>query len=215
MATGFIPYLGGTIGLFVNPALIAGYAYYGRAQHINDHRDFNTFFQGFRQPQWLPLVIQSLMASFLLVVAIAAATMPFYYEPILKFLDAVQKIETMPQAEVGEFVMGLWNNELTIASLIALIVGLAVSTLICLAPYFIVYRSYSFGEALQASVRVVSMSFPAFLGLIVTLWLVLILGVLFCCIGFLAAFPIYHLTLLSAFRDIMGEDQSPNQALNP
>ena len=212
MATGFIPYVGSTIGLFVNPVLIAGYTYYGRAQYINDHRDFNTFFQGFRQPHWIPLVMQSLMASLLLLAAIAGATMPFFYEAILKFLEDAQKIETMPQAEVGEFVLGLWNTDLTIVSLIALVVGLLVSTVICLAPFFIIYRSSSFGEAMQSSARVVRKRFPAFLGLTITLWLVLVLGVLLCCIGFLAAFPIYYLTLLAAFRDIMGEDQSPSQA---
>jgi len=215
MATGFIPYVGTTIGLFVNPVLIAGYIYYGRAQYVNDHRDFNTFFQGFRQPQWIPLVVQSLMASFLLVVAIAGATIPFFYESILKFLEDAQKIETLPQAEVGEFVLGLWNTDLTIASIIALVVGLMVSTLICLAPFFIIYRSSSFGEAMQSSARVVRKRFPAFLGLMMMLWLVLILGVLLCCIGFLAAFPIYHLVLLAAFRDIMGEDQGPSHAANP
>ena len=215
MATGFIPYLGSTIGLFVNPVLIAGYTYYGRLQYLNEHRDFNTFFQGFRQPQWIPLVMQSLMASFLLVVAIAAATMPFFYDSILKFLEDVQKIETLPQAEVGEFVLGLWNTDLTIASIIALVVGLVVSALICLAPFFIIYRSFSFAQAMQASARVVSMRFPAFLGLMLTLWLILVLGVLLCCIGFLAAFPIYYLTLLAAFRDIMGEDQAPNQVSTP
>ena len=212
MATGFIPYIGSTIGLLVNPVLIAGFIFYGRAQFVNDHRDFNTFFSGFRQPHWIPLVMQSLMVNFLLIAAVAASTMPFFYRAIVKFIEDAQRIETLPQEEVGEFIIGLWNSELLMASVIALIVVLMVSTLICLAPYFIVYRSHSFAEAIQSSFRVVKMRLPAFLGLMITLWLVLILGVLLCCVGFLAAFPIYHLTLLAAFRDIMGEDQVPTPA---
>lgn len=209
MGTGLIPYIGSTIGLFVNPVLIGGFIFYGRAQFINDHRDFNTFFAGFRQPHWIALVMQSLMANFLLIVIIGASTLPLFYDAIVKFFEQIQLIETLPQDEVGDFIMGLWNRDLTIAFVVAVVVGLVVSTLICLAPYFIVYRSLTFVESIQASFQVVKKRFWGFIGLMITLWLVLILGIMLCCVGFLAAFPIYHLTLLAAYRDIMGEDQTP------
>jgi hypothetical protein len=209
MAGGLIPYVGNAIGLLVNPALVAGFIYYGRAQYVNDHRDFNTFFGGFRQPQWIALVLQNVLANLFMIAAVAAVVLPFFYSPIIRILEELQHIENLPQDEVAAVIMGLWSPELSLALIIGLMVAIIVSTFICLAPYFIIYRSLSFSEAMYSSLRVVKMRFFGFLGLIIILWLIMILGVMLCCVGFLAAFPVYHLTLLAAFRDIMGEDHVP------
>jgi uncharacterized membrane protein len=74
-----------------------------------------------------------------------------------------------------------------------------------MAPYFIVRRSMPFAEAIRSSVRLVSKKFLPFAALIFTLWLILAVGIMMCCVGFLAAFPVYYLTLLAAFEDIMGD----------
>jgi len=205
LVVGSIPYVGSTIGLFVNPPLIAGFIFYGRLQRINEYREFNSFFGGFKQPFWGALITQSIASTFLMVLAAAILVLPFFYDPIVVFVSELDKIETMPQEALGEFVIGLWNTQLTCAFAIGALAALVITTLICMAPYFIVRRSMPFAEAIRSSVRLVSKKFLPFAALIFTLWLILAVGIMMCCVGFLAAFPVYYLTLLAAFEDIMGD----------
>jgi uncharacterized membrane protein len=205
LVLGSIPYVGSSIGLFVNPPLIAGIIFYGHLQRINEFRDFNSFFSGFKQPYWGALITQSIASTFLMAMAVAILVLPPYYDVIATFATEIQKLESIPQEEAGEFIIGLWNPDLGWAMLLAAVGALVVTTFLCMTPYFIVRRAMPFPEAIRASVRVVSKKFWSFAALVLVLWVVLIVGFMMCCVGFLAAFPVYYLTLLAAFEDIMGD----------
>lgn len=213
LAGGSIPYIGSTIGLFVNPPLIAGFIFYGILQRRNDHRDFNAFFSGFRQPYWIPLVAQSLLSTLAIALVIGLVCVPLFYTTLVTFMHELEKVEGMPQDEIGNFVIGLMTPELYTAIIVAVLVGLFVSTFLCLAPCFIVLRRMNQIEAIRSSILLVSKKFLPFLALVFSLWMILIAGVMLCCIGLLAAFPIYYLTLLSAFEHIMGSDSQYHAAI--
>jgi uncharacterized membrane protein len=205
MALSALPVVGDLSGMLVGPPLVAGFAFYVRLQSRNEYREFSHFFGGFRGSNWPSLVSQGISVTLTMALAVAAVVLPFFLEPIQVFLTEVEKIQTMDQQKAGEFVLGLFNPEIGWAALLAAITALAVLTLFCLAPLFIVYRGYSAFQAIGASWKLVSKKYPAFLLFNLLLWLMLIVGFLMCCIGLLAALPVYYLSLASAYEEITGD----------
>jgi uncharacterized membrane protein len=137
--------------------------------------------------------------------AAALLVLPFYFEPVQTFATEIQKIQTMDQEKAAEFVLQLFTPAIGQAAVLAALVALAVMTLFCLAPMFIVYRGYSAFQAIAASWKLVSKKYLSFLLFNLLLWILLIAGFLLCCVGLLAALPIYYLSMASAYEEITGD----------
>jgi uncharacterized membrane protein len=84
-------------------------------------------------------------------------------------------------------------------------VALAVMTLFSLAPLFIVYRGYSAFQAIAASWKLVSKKYFQFLLFNFLLWMLLLAGFMLCCVGLLAALPVYYLSMAVAYEEITGD----------
>jgi hypothetical protein len=205
MAISALPVVGDVSGILVGPPLVAGFAFYMRLQSRNDYREFSSFFGGFKAPFWPSLVSQGISVTLAMAVVVAILVLPFYYEPIQAFVTAIQKIETMPQEEAGEYMLTLFTPAIIQVGLIAAVAALAVMTFFSLAPYFIVYRGYTAFQAIGASFRIVAKKYPSFFAFNLLLWIMLIVGFLLCCAGLLAALPIYYLSLASAYEEITGD----------
>lgn len=204
MAVSSLPVIGNLANTLVGVPLVAGFIYYARLQSRNEFRDFSSFFLGFKNGQWSTLVVQGIMVNLFMVLLILAIVLSVFWEPLMVFVSEWEKIETMDQDKIGEFVLSILTPAVIQAGCISALIALIVATFFCLAPFFVVYRRYSASEALQASWRIVLAKFPAFLLLNLALWLILATGILLCCIGFLAALPVYYLALASAYEDVTG-----------
>jgi hypothetical protein len=205
MALSTLPVVGDISGMLVGPPLVAGFACYMRLQSRNEFREFSHFFGGFRGSSWPSLVSQGISTTICMALSVAIVVLPFFYEPIQAFVTELEKIQSMDQQKAGEFVIGLFNPQIGWAALLAAITALAVLTLFCLAPLFIIYRGYSAFQAIGASWKLVSKKYPAFLMFNLLLWLMLIAGFLMCCVGLLAALPVYYLSLAAAYEEITGD----------
>lgn len=205
MALGSLPFVGDVSGMLVGPPLVAGFAAYMRLQSRNDYREFSSFFAGFRGGNWPSLVSQGISVTLSMALAAGVIVLPLYWNEIQVFVTELEKVQNMDQEKAGEFVLNLINPQIGMAAFLAAIIAVAVMTLFCLAPTFIVYRGYNAFQAIAASWKLVTRKYFHFLLFNMLLWIVLIAGILLCCIGFLATFPIYYLALASAYEDITGD----------
>lgn len=205
MALSSLPVVGDLSGMLVGPPLVAGFACYMRLQSRNEYREFSNFFGGFRGGNWPSLVSQGISVTLAMALAVAMVVLPFFFEPIQVFVTELEKIQTMDPEKAGEFVLGLYNPQIGLAAVLAACVALAILTLFCLAPLFIVYRGYSAFQAIGASWKLVSKKYPAFFAFNLLLWILLIAGLLMCCVGLLAALPVFYLSLAAAYEEITGD----------
>ena len=205
MAASALPVVGDLSGMLLGPPLVAGFTCYMRLQSRNDYREFSNFFGGFRGGNWPSLVSQGISVTLSMGFAAALLVLPFYFEPVQTFATEIQKIQTMDQEKAAEFVLQLFTPAIGQAAVLAALVALAVMTLFCLAPMFIVYRGYSAFQAIAASWKLVSKKYLSFLLFNLLLWILLIAGFLLCCVGLLAALPIYYLSMASAYEEITGD----------
>ena len=205
MALSALPVVGDLSGMLVGPPLVAGFAFYMRRQSRNEYREFSHFFGGFRGGNWPSLVSQGISVTLSMGLVVVLLVLPFFWDAIQVFAVEFEKIGTMEQEKAAEFMLQLFTPELGMAAALAALAALLVITFFCLAPMFIVYRGYSAFQAIGASWRLVSKKYPAFLLLNLLLWLMAIVGLMMCCVGLLAALPVYYLSLAVAYEEITGD----------
>jgi uncharacterized membrane protein len=205
MALSALPVVGDLSGMLAGPPLVAGFACYMRLQSRNEYREFSNFFGGFRGGNWPSLVSVGISVTLSMALAVAITVVPFCLDSIPVVVTEMEKIQGMDQEKAAEFIINLFNPQIGLAALVAAIVALSILTLFSLAPLFVVYRGYSAFQAIGASWKLVSKKYVAFLFFNLLLWCVLILGLLMCCVGLLAALPIYYLSLASAYEEITGD----------
>jgi hypothetical protein len=205
MALSALPVVGDVSGMLVGPPLVAGFACYMRLQSRNEYREFSNFFGGFRGGRWPSLVSQGISLTLSMVIVVAAVVLPFFLDVIQVFVTEFEKVQSMDQEKAAEFMLTLFTPQLGLAALLAALVAVLVMTFFCLAPLFIVYRGYNAFQAIGASWKLVVRKYPSFLMLNVLLWLIIAVGFLLCCVGLLAALPIYYLAFAAAYEEITGD----------
>jgi hypothetical protein len=205
MALSALPVVGDLSGMLAGPPLVAGFACYMRLQSRNEYREFSNFFGGFRGGNWPSLVSVGISVTLSMALAVAITVVPFFLDSIQVVVTEMEKIQGMDQEKAAEFIINLFNPQIGLAALVAAIVALSILTLFSLAPLFVVYRGYSAFQAIGASWKLVSKKYVAFLLFNMLLWAVLIFGFLMCCVGLLAALPIYYLSLAAAYEEITGD----------
>jgi hypothetical protein len=205
MALSALPVVGDLSGMLAGPPLVAGFACYMRLQSRNEYREFSNFFGGFRGGNWPSLVSVGISVTLSMALAVALTVVPFFLDSIQVVVTELEKIQGMDQEKAAEFILNLYNPQIGLAALVAAIAALSILTLFSLAPLFVVYRGYSAFQAIGASWKLVSKKYVAFLFFNLLLWCVLIFGLLMCCVGLLAALPIYYLSLASAYEEITGD----------
>ena len=205
MGAGFLPIVGDLSGMLLGPPLLAGFVCYVRLQSRNEFREFSHFFGGFRGGNWPSLVSQGISVQLSIALVVAILVFPFFYQTIQELVGEIVNVTSMGPKQAAEFLMRLYNPQIGLFILIAAIVALAVQTLFCLSPLFIVYRGYSAFQAIGASWKLVTKKFLAFLLFNLILWLILIAGFLMLYIGLLVALPIYYLSLAAAYEEITGD----------
>jgi uncharacterized membrane protein len=205
MALSTLPVVGDLSGMLVGPPLVAGFACYFRLQSRNEYREFSSFFGGFRGGNWPSLVSVGISVTLSMALVVAIAVVPFFLDSIQAVVAEFEKIRGMEQEQAAEFIISLYNPEIGLAALVAALAALSVLNLFSMAPLFVVYRGYSAFQAIGASWKLVSKKYVSFLLFNILLWATVILGLLMCCVGLLAALPVYYLSLAAAYEEITGD----------
>jgi len=200
-----LPFIGGIASLAINPALIAGWYIYARNHNMGHTRGFGNFFDGFKGPHWIQLILASLVTSIFVAIAVAIVIVPFFFSTLVDMFSNFSEMREMRDPDdMRAFAMGMFTGKIVLGIVIAGLLGSLVAVLYCLAPMFIVFRGMSFWDAMEASRKVVTKNYMQFLVFFIVLIVILVIGTLLCCIGLLVAIPIYYLSLYVAFEAIMG-----------
>lgn len=206
---GLIPYLGTLAGLFVNPALNGGWFIFGQKHNTGQQRSFSNFFDGFKNPPWLQLVIGSFISSLFVGIAVLLIILPAgAFIGMDYFMDLASLKNMRDPEEMTAILSGLFAGKILLVVLLAVLVGCLIAVLYLFMPLFIIFRGMSFWEAMEASRKVVSKNYIQVLLFLIVLGILLVVGAMICLVGLLVAVPIYFLAVYSAFEDIMGTGES-------
>lgn len=209
---GLIPFIS-VIGVFlVGAPLAAGYYFFLKAGYSEapQARGFNNFFEGFKNPAWLQLVLgQLIIAIFVGVVALIVA-IPLFMGIGLDFLKDLMAMRSMTDPdEMMEMLALVFSGKIFLSVLALILIVMLVAVLWILTPQFIVFYGYSFWDAMEASRKVVMKNYLKFLLLLIVLALLTLVGALVCLVGLLVAIPVMYLALHAAFKHIFSNESRP------
>lgn len=201
----YIPFLGSLAGLFVNPALAAGWYIYVRNRELNVEPMFGNFFDGFKSPGWIQLVLANLItgifAGLVAMVVLVPAVMILGLD-IFSDLMALQN--TTDPEEMRDIMLAVFTGKLLLVILLAILAASLIWVLYILAPMFILFRGMGFWDAMESSRKIVSKNYIQFLLLLIVMGVLMFIGTMLCCLGLIVALPVFYLTMFAAFKNIMG-----------
>lgn len=201
-----IPFGDTIFSIVVGSALNAGIYTFMKARNTGSDFGFNSFFDGFKMPHWKELMLANLIQSILTIIIYVAVLMPFILNSGLDLVMRLTEIDQMNDPSTfNEIVYDLMNSGIIGYIFLGSLLSLVVLTLWCLAPLFIVCRNMGFWEAMEASRKVVGKKFFHFLGLMLVLAIILVIGAMLCGVGLLVAYPVFCLSIYAAFCHIMEE----------
>jgi hypothetical protein len=184
MVLGFIPFVG-TLGTVVlSPCLTVGF--YLAAKKTEDQLplELGDFFRGFDYLS--PLVIAALIQFGIIL----AVLIPFF-AVIFLTLD----INGLDNGDLGAFP---WWAFILMVPIIYFAIAWSF------APQLIVFQKMRAWDALEASRKIVSKQWFVFLGFTLVIAILGSLGAIIFLVGILFTYPVYLVSMYTAFRDIVG-----------
>jgi hypothetical protein len=209
---GMIPYLGTIAMLLVGPALHAGYAYYLKSYLHQNSSEFSNFFNGFKQPQVIQLAIANFIAQAIILVISGLVILAFCGNIFSDLYDSYLALSNPTNREAQEAALEYFLNAQNIAgiSTASLLAGL-LSLLWILTSQFIVFREMPFGDALEASRKIVMKKYFSFLGWLIVWGIILIVSALPCGLGLLFTYPAMMLSIYALYMQITEDESVLNQ----
>jgi hypothetical protein len=133
---------------------------------------------------------------------------------------AVNKVEGRPAdftqmfsgfSRLGPLVVGFFLMYLSIAvgMVLCILPGLYVVGVLALYPIMLIRQDQSAVELYSTAWGVFKKHGVAFFALLFLLGLIMMLGIVACCVGFLVAFPVYIVTLAMHYRDFFPSQPEP------
>ncbi len=210
---GLIPFLGSIAGLFVSPALNGGWFIFGQKHNTSQQRSFSNFFDGFKNPPWMQLVVGSLISSIFIALAAAIVVGPAILFIGADFVTDIMALkDTTDPDEVMAILAAVFTGKIFLVVLLAMLVASLVAALYIFMPQFIIFRGMSFWDAMEASRKVVMKNYIQVVIFLIVLGIIIMIGAMICGLGLLVAIPVYFLSVYAAFEDIMGTGE-PDQLL--
>ncbi len=204
-ALGIIPYVGDVISNLLSLLLGPGYHMYYHNNKHHQTRNFNNFFDGFKFAG--PLILQGIISGFIMIVMLAPVIITFYTQLDPDTLE--------PISDASPIIMGI--GALLFFVVFFVLIYLTVSW--SFSQFFIIYANMEPWEAMQASRKFVAPNFFSILLLLFLEGLVLLLGMLLCCIGLFWAMPSVSLANYFVFESAFlqhadDEDGEMNEIIN-
>lgn len=184
---GAVPYLGNVLSAISNAILNPGFSIYTYKKLSAQNPDFNTFFEGTKFAG--PLLIQALISSFITLIFILPALVPFlfYYDFNTGAID-----------EPSVLAIGIMLLFGTIA--IIALTYLIISWMF--APHLIIFSDFNPWEAMEASRKAVAPHFWTIFLFLILAGVATFIGFLMCCVGLFWAMPTVQTASYLAFEDI-------------
>jgi uncharacterized membrane protein len=206
---GLIPFIGAIAGIFIAPALAAGYYFYLKAGsgELAGQRSFSNFFDGFKTPYWMQLVLANLIIAIFVIIAAVIVAIPLFMGVGLGFIQDLASAGQMNDPDKIQEVAALIFGSKLIFSVIFLFLAIAlVMVLWIFTPQFIVFHNLSFWDAMEASRKVVMKNYLKVLLFLIVLGVLVVLGAILCLVGLLVAMPVFYLALYAAFYHIFSNE---------
>lgn len=212
---GLVPFLSIVGGLLVGPALASGYYFYQKASNgeLAGNSSFNNFFDGFKNPAWLQLVLGNLVISIFVGIIAVIVAIPLFMGVGFEFFQQLASAGSMTDPdEIQEMAAMIFGSKIFLSILILILVVMLVAVLWVLTPQFIIFKGYSFWDAMEASRKVVMKNYLKFLILLLVLGILVALGAMLCLVGLLVAVPVMYLALYAAFKHIFSNESRPSSS---
>jgi uncharacterized membrane protein len=196
-ANGF-PYIGPVVGLALNGVLYGGlYGFYLKLIR-GQKAELTDAFDGFRIALW-PLVLGGIVTGVLITIAVLIAAIPMLFTVIPLAIKFSQDPDLAPDILLTAIGAGTILN-----ILLCVVIASILYALWIFAIPLIIDKRMEVWAAMETSRKMVMTNFGSILGLIGIGILLMILGVLACCIGVFFTLPVFFGAIAYAYEDLFG-----------
>ncbi len=208
-----IPIVGG-IGrwIFVTPLAVGpGIVCYQMAKGRSV--EFNQFFGGFK------FLGQLLLASLVTGLLTVMALIPLFIflgitigSLMIDFFSLVSTTENPDPEQIFSILSQAINPVTILVSFLLFIPGFIVGVLYMFAPYFVIFYNLDFWPAMEYSRKLVMPKLLPFIGFIIVLGLLNLLGAICLIVGLLVTIPVSMIAGYAAFQMILGLDEDEGES---
>jgi len=168
--------------------ILTGGIMYFYVNALRSGPNLKDIFAGFRPPNWWRLLLAGLIWMGVFLIGAAVIFVPAF------LLSTALKNQTAIYVAVGIFMVAIIYSSVVIAYVFPLIID----------------RKLGPVDSLVLSVRTVHGQWWQVFALFLIMVLVMIAGVLACCIGILFAYPLGYLVLMEGYRQLFGDPEVGN-----
>jgi uncharacterized membrane protein len=204
IGAGFVPCIGSVLQLAVmGPLTATWYAWFLR--HIRGQAaTLDDVFTVFSSPDLLHMVATHVIVSIVTMLVVLPVIVGAVFLTIgTAAATAAVDPDTAPLVALHPF--GAIGPLIVLGVLVAIAVGLYISTAFMFAPILVLDRGHAFWPAMRLSQRVVNRRLLPMIGLVVLAMLIGLAGLLALCVGLVVALPIVMASYAHAYEDLFGE----------
>lgn len=205
MVAAFIPLIGSFAAQILSATLLVGIFVFSRNLKLNQTHNFDDFFKGFSSFGRIA-VIQLIIFAFMLVIMLPAMIYGFtlFFKGIF---GAVGNPDFYEPTNPGELFEMFDLQALIPLMIITYLFLIFIQTIYMFSTFITHFYQASPWTSMEASRKVIQKRFFHFLGLILLIVLINIVGVLCLFVGMLITIPLTYTTMYAAFDDIFKPDE--------
>lgn len=202
-----IPFIGSILGSFVvQPILLVGFFVLADKVFHNDNATLSDLFEGFKKQTG-----NIILANFILLLIIMIPVALF-----MGFLFALIGTSLLTAFSAPEqFISTILASSgvtIALAYVVLLVLIIYISVAYQFGSMFVFFKNFQAWDALEASRTLVSRKFFSFLGLLLVLMLINLLGMIALVIGLIVTIPVSYIAIYIAFNSIVGSREELDDA---
>ena len=198
-----IPYIGILIGLALNGVLFGGLYWFYLKLIRGQKAEFADAFAGF-QMEFVPLMIASAITGILTLLVVGIAAIPM----LITVIPLVIKFSKDPDLAPDILLPALGAGTI-LNILFCVLVGMVLYLLWTFTFPLILDKKMQFWDAMETSRKAVMSNFVSIFVLFLVGALLVIAGLIACCIGVFFTLPIFFGSVAYAYEDLFGESPGP------
>jgi hypothetical protein len=194
-----IPFVNFIAGILITPCLVFGFHLVSHA--ISAKREippFNEFFNGFNH--FSKIIVVSLLSAVMFLVLFVPVILVFGVGTLFSIISSsnAESAATLSNAFLG------LGGTIIILFIITMLAYLYLAVSLMFASLIAVFHNVEAVDAMKLSWKVVNKNWLMWFVMMLGLFFVILAGALFCLVGLLFAFPLYHCVIYAAFEDVCG-----------
>jgi Protein of unknown function (DUF975) len=201
-----IPYVGDFISSLISGVVTSGYYFVAFRLMRRQNTEFGDFFLGFRNNQFWPILLVNLLIGIVVGgLSLVSVGLMFLglYKPIVELLSKLPPEMEVPQFPDLEIPPALAALSLFLGFLI-LIPIYYFSVAYLLAPLLVVDRRFGAWQSMEISRKVINKQWWMWFGFWLLQGLIVLAGILACCIGVIFAMPVVACSMAAAYEQVIG-----------